>query len=124
VVKHGIDAEVQRAYREKILTRFANPHLPDTVQRVGRQPLRKLSRNERFVSPAAELAERGLGHSALVDAIGKALQFDVPDDEQSVEMRALLNDVSPQEFVERVSGLAPEHPLFDELVAVVAARSN
>jgi mannitol-1-phosphate 5-dehydrogenase len=124
VVKHGIDAEVQRAYREKILTRFANPHLPDTVQRVGRQPLRKLSRNERFVSPAAELAERGLGHSALVDAIGKALQFDVPDDEQSVEMRALLDDASPQEFVERVSGLAPEHPLFDELVAVVAARSN
>ena len=121
VVKHGINPEVQRAYREKILTRFANPHLPDTVQRVGRQPLRKLSRNERFIGPAAELAERGLGHAALVDAIGKALQFDVPDDEQSTEMRALLADVGPAEFVEQVTGLAPEHPLFNELVAVVSA---
>ena len=121
VVKHGINPEVQRAYREKILTRFANPHLPDTVQRVGRQPLRKLSRTERFLGPAAELAERGLGHAALVDAIGKALQFDVPDDEQSTEMRALLADVGPAEFVEQVTGLAPEHPLFNELAAVVSA---
>ncbi|GGE82412.1 mannitol-1-phosphate 5-dehydrogenase [Mycetocola zhadangensis] len=124
VAKHGIDAEVQRAYREKILTRFANPHLPDTVQRVGRQPLRKLSRDERFIGPAAQLAERGLGHAALVDAMGKALQFDVADDEQSTEMRAMLADLSPTEFVERVTGLAPEHPLFEELVTVVSARSN
>ncbi|PWC07053.1 mannitol-1-phosphate 5-dehydrogenase [Mycetocola zhujimingii] len=119
VVKHGIDAEVQREYREKILTRFANPHLPDTVQRVGRQPLRKLSRNERFISPAAELAERGLSHTALLDAIGKALGFEVADDEQSTEMQGLLAELSAEEFVERVSGLAPEHPLYAGLVAVV-----
>ncbi len=122
VAKHGIDADVQRAYREKILTRFANPHLPDTVQRVGRQPLRKLSRNERFIGPAAELAERGLGHTALLDAVGKALEFSVPDDEQSTEMQGLLAELEPAEFVERVSGLAPEHPLFDDLVNVVAAH--
>jgi mannitol-1-phosphate 5-dehydrogenase len=90
---------------------------------VGRQPLRKLSRNERFIAPAAELAERGIGHSALVDAVGQALRFDVPDDEQSVDMHALLNDLAPERFVERVTGLAPEHPLFAELVAVVGARA-
>jgi mannitol-1-phosphate 5-dehydrogenase len=121
VAKHGIDEEVQRAYREKILLRFANPHLPDTVQRVGRQPLRKLSRNERFIGPAAELAERGIGHPALLDAVGKALGFDVADDEQSSEMRSMLEKLDPQTFVERVTGLAPAHPLFDELVPIVAA---
>jgi mannitol-1-phosphate 5-dehydrogenase len=121
VAKHGIGAEVQRAYREKILVRFANPHLPDTVQRVGRQPLRKLSRDERFIGPAAELAERGIGHAALLDAVGKALRFDVADDEQSVEMLALLSELDSAAFVERVTGLAPEHPLFDELVPVVSA---
>lgn len=123
VAKHGIDPEGQRAYREKILGRFANPHLPDTVQRVGRQPLRKLSRNERFISPAAELAERWIGHRALVDAFGKALLFDVADDEQSVEMRTLLADLTAPAFVEHVTGLAPQHPLFDELVAAVEARA-
>lgn len=123
VAKHGIDAEVQRAYREKILVRFANPHLPDTVQRVGRQPLRKLSRNERFISPAAELAERGIPHSALVGAVGRTLGFDVADDEQSVEMQQLLDELPAEAFVERVTGLTEGHPLFPELVAVVAART-
>ncbi len=60
VRKHEFPAEVQQAYLEKILTRFENPYLPDTVDRVGRQPLRKLSRTERLIGPAAELAENGL----------------------------------------------------------------
>jgi mannitol-1-phosphate 5-dehydrogenase len=38
-------------------------------------------------------------------------------------MHALLNDLAPERFVERVTGLAPEHPLFAELVAVVGARA-
>ena len=42
-----------------ILERFRNPELPDTVERVGRQPLRKLGRHERFIGPAAELASDG-----------------------------------------------------------------
>ncbi|GHD47502.1 mannitol-1-phosphate 5-dehydrogenase [Mycetocola manganoxydans] len=120
VAKHGIDAEAQAAYREKILGRFANPHLPDTVQRVGRQPLRKLSRHERFIGPAAELAERGMGHSALLDAIAQALRFDVADDEQSAEMRRMLAELDAPAFVEQVTGLAPEHPLFGEIVGIVS----
>nr|BFF13421.1 mannitol-1-phosphate 5-dehydrogenase [Microbacterium flavescens] len=59
VAKHGLDADEQQAYIEKNLVRIANPHLPDTTERVGRNPLRKLSRHERFVGPASQLAERG-----------------------------------------------------------------
>jgi mannitol-1-phosphate 5-dehydrogenase len=55
--------------------------------------------------------------------VGQALRFDVPDDEQSVEMHSLLNELTPGAFVERVTGLVPEHPLFAELVAVVDARA-
>ena len=87
---HGLDATELADYRATILRRFANPALPDTVERVGRQPLRKLSRNERFVSPAASAAERGLPTTALVAAMGAALEFDVPEDEQSVEMQRRL----------------------------------
>ena len=60
VAKHGFAEAEQEAYVQKILSRFTNPHLPDTVVRVGRAPLRKLGRHERFVGPAAELAERGV----------------------------------------------------------------
>ncbi len=50
--KHGFTAEEMTEYRTTILERFRNPALPDTVDRVGRQPLRKLSRHERLIGPA------------------------------------------------------------------------
>ncbi|MHA6693941.1 mannitol-1-phosphate 5-dehydrogenase [Homoserinimonas sp. A520] len=121
VAKHGLDADAQQQYIEKILVRFANPHLPDTVDRVGRQPLRKLGRNERFVGPAAELAERGVTPTALLAAIGAALQFDVPEDEQSVELKQLLAGTTSEEFIMQVCGIEAGHPLFDPLLATVAA---
>jgi mannitol-1-phosphate 5-dehydrogenase len=120
VAKHGLDADAQRTYREKILTRFANPALPDTVERVGRQPLRKLGRNERFVGPAAELAERGTPPVALLQAIGAALRFEVPDDDQSVALRRMLAERSADALAQEICGLDPSHPLFAEVVKVVA----
>lgn len=122
VAKHELDPSEQDAYREKILTRFANDALPDTVVRVGRQPLRKLSRNERFIGPAAQLAERGMLSDDLVEAIGVALRFDVAEDPESVELQQLLRDLEPAEFVERVTGLPADHPLTPHIVEVVASR--
>jgi mannitol-1-phosphate 5-dehydrogenase len=119
VGKHGFPPEMQQQYIDTNLLRFANEELTDTVERVGRQPLRKLSRNERFVGPAAELAERGLPNAALVRAMGAALSFDVPDDPQSVEMLELLGSMSAHGFVLQVTGLEPSHPLFPAVFAAV-----
>ncbi len=80
VDKHEFSPDAQQAYVEKILTRFANPYLPDTVDRVGRQPLRKLSRKERLIGPAAELAALGERPTYLLATVAAALSFDVPED--------------------------------------------
>lgn len=119
---HGLDAADLAEYRATILRRFANPALPDTAQRVGRQPLRKLSRNERFVGPAAAAAERGLSTTALVAAMGAALAFDEPDDEQSVQLQQKLRDEDAEAFTASVTGLEPGHPLFAPVAEVVRAR--
>ena len=119
---HGLDAGELAEYRATILRRFANPALPDTVARVGRQPLRKLSRHERFVGPAAAAAERGLSTAALVAAMGAALHFDEADDEQSVELQRRLRTEDPAAFTASVTGLDPAHPLFAAVEQVVRAR--
>jgi len=124
VAQHGWDAADLADYRATILRRFANPALPDTVGRVGRQPLRKLSRHERFVGPAAAAAERGLSTSALVAAMGAALEFDEPDDEQSVELQRRLREEDAATFTAGVTGLEPEHPLFAAVEAVVRQRQS
>jgi mannitol-1-phosphate 5-dehydrogenase len=122
--KHGFAAEDLAEYRSRILDRFRNPALPDTVQRVGRQPLRKLSRHERFVGPAAEAAERGLSYEALVAAIGAALYFDEAEDEQAVELQQKLATMNADAFTENVTGLDPEHPLYVAVRDTVAAHQN
>ncbi|HVL61433.1 MAG TPA: mannitol-1-phosphate 5-dehydrogenase [Microbacterium sp.] len=122
VAKHGLDPADMASYRDTILRRFRNPALPDTVWRVGRQPLRKLSRHERFVGPAAEAAERDLSVDALVAAMAAALAFDDPEDAQSVDLQRMLRDQDAASVTSSVTGLEPGHPLFPRVEAVVAAR--
>lgn len=126
VEKFGFAPEVQQAYVDKIITRFTNPHLPDTVERVGRAPLRKISRNERFIGPAAELAERGLGSQTLVGAVAAALAFDVPADPESAELQARLAETrgdreAGDRLVTELTGIEAGHPLFPALSEVFAA---
>ena len=78
VDKHEFAPEAQQAYVDKILGRFANPYLPDTVDRVGRQPLRKLSRTERLIGPAAELAALGERPEFLLATVEAALVVRCP----------------------------------------------
>lgn len=126
VEKFGFAPEVQQAYVDKILTRFSNPHLPDTVERVGRAPLRKISHNERFVGPAAELAERGKDASALVSAVEAALGFDVAEDTEAQELQTKLaaarGDRGATELlVTELTGVAADHPLFPMLLEAFTA---
>jgi len=124
VAKHDFSEEEQAGYRAAILERFRNPELPDTVERVGRQPLRKLGRHERFIGPAAELATMGLPVDGLLAAVGAALRFDVPADPESVELRDLLGSREPAALVHEVTGIGAGHPLEPGLVAVVAAAQQ
>ncbi len=119
VAKHEFDPATQEAYLEKNLARFANPYLTDTPERVGRQPLRKISRHERFIGPAAELAEWGLATDALLRAVGAALRFDAPSDPQTAELGEFLDTLTPEQFAEQVCGIAPAHPLFDALAGTI-----
>ncbi len=119
---HGLAASELAEYRSTILGRFRNPLLPDTVHRVGRQPLRKLSRTERFIGPAAAAAEHGIPTRALVRAVSAAIAFTDADDEQAVELQQRLRTQDAATFTEEVTGLVPAHPLYPAILAAVTAR--
>src|SRR3712207_4353674 len=51
IKRYNFDPAAHAAYIEKILKRFANPYLNDDVNRVGREPIRKLSANDRLIKP-------------------------------------------------------------------------
>jgi len=120
VGKHGIDEGEQKQYVQKIITRISNPHLEDVVERVGRAPLRKLSRKERFIGPAAELAELDKPFETLLKAAEMAFRFqNVEDDDESAELAKIMESHSAEDVVEKVCGLTSTDKLFPHVVEVV-----
>ncbi|PPF74989.1 mannitol-1-phosphate 5-dehydrogenase [Pseudoclavibacter sp. Z016] len=119
VTQFGFSEEDHAEYVATTLSRFANRDLPDQPARVGRQPLRKLSAKERFVRPASEAEAAGLPYDALVRAIGAALRFDFPADQESVELQQKLATLDAETFTREVTGLEGG-ALFAAVVAEVA----
>lgn len=111
VKKFGFDHDAHFAYIEKIIKRFKNPYLKDDVTRVGREPLRKLSANDRLVLPTMTALGYGLPVDKLVIGIGAALHFKNEEDPQSVEMQQTISEIGVEAAFAKFSGVAQDSPL-------------
>ena len=117
VAKYGFDHDAHFAYIDKIIGRFRNPHLQDDVTRVGREPLRKLSANDRLIKPTMTAIENGFATPNLVLGIGAALHYNNPEDPQSVQLQQAISEVGVAKAFEQFSGV----PADSELAAQVLA---
>ena len=117
VAKYGFDHDAHFAYIDKIIGRFRNPHLQDDVTRVGREPLRKLSANDRLIKPTMTAIEHGFATPNLVLGIGAALHYNNPEDPQSVQLQQAISEVGVAKAFEQFSGV----PADSELAAQVLA---
>ncbi|KAI0059328.1 mannitol-1-phosphate 5-dehydrogenase [Artomyces pyxidatus] len=104
VKKHGLDAQEHAQYVERIMARFANPKLKDDVVRVGRQPLRKLGREDRLLGPAYMAKSYGMPIDNLAHGIAAVFHFDVADDEQAVELQEKVRKAGIEKTVSEHTG--------------------
>ena len=121
IKRYGFDPEKHAAYIEKILGRFENPYLKDDVERVGRQPLRKLSAGDRLIKPTLGTLEYQLPHHNLVTGIAAAMHYRSTQDPQAQELAALLDAVGPQAALAQVSGLDANSEVVAAVVKAYAA---
>ena len=119
ISRHNFDVGIHEKYVAKTLGRLLNPDLNDTVLRVGREPNRKLSRNDRLIAPAAILAEIGVEPTCLLTVIGAALNFKDDSDSKVAELRTKLESISTEEFIGDVMGITSDHPLAPMLTKCV-----
>lgn len=103
--RYGFEPEKHAAYIEKILGRFANPYLVDEVDRVGRQPIRKLGPNDRLVKPLLGTIEYGLENKTLLKGIAAALKYTNASDPQAVELQASLTKDGTAKTLAHYTGL-------------------
>lgn len=124
IQRYGFDAEQHAAYIEKIVTRFENPYLHDEVERVGRQPLRKLSENDRLIKPLRGTLEYGLPNHHLIIGIAAALHYQSRQDPQAQEMANLLDEKGVTNTVIEICGLQDQPELVAQIVSVYNAMQR
>ncbi|HCM1315438.1 TPA: mannitol-1-phosphate 5-dehydrogenase [Vibrio parahaemolyticus] len=108
IKRYGFDRDMHNAYIEKILGRFANPYLVDEVDRVGRQPIRKLGANDRLVKPLLGTIEYGTENKTLLKGIAAALKYTNDTDPQAVELQNSLKEVGVKKTLATYTGLAED----------------
>lgn len=106
--RYGFDPAKHSSYIGKILLRFANPWLSDQVQRVAREPIRKLGRSDRLIRPLLGALEYGTSHSELAHGIAATLCYQNPADPQACDMQASLQTEGVVSTLDRyTSGALP-----------------
>ncbi|WP_312831218.1 mannitol-1-phosphate 5-dehydrogenase [Pantoea eucrina] len=121
--RYDFDAEKHAAYISKILTRFENPYLKDDVERVGRQPLRKLSAGDRLIKPLLGTLEYQLPHDNLVQGIAAAMHYRSDADPQAQELATLIAEQGVAETLVKISGLEPESQAVEAVVSAYSAMA-
>jgi mannitol-1-phosphate 5-dehydrogenase len=102
IKRYGFDREEHFKYIDKIIKRFENIYLKDDVERVGRQPLRKLGKNERLIKPLLGTLEYNTSNENLVTGIAYALKFD-GSDEESVKLNSMMKEKGLAETLKEIT---------------------
>jgi mannitol-1-phosphate 5-dehydrogenase len=106
---YGVPMKELTEHVEDLLVRFANPHLGDTVERVGKDTIRKLSHNDRLIGAAELCMETGDSSIYIPIAIGAALLF-APVGDQAAQTVKQAADVDSMAALKEFSGVTGQEP--------------
>jgi len=103
IKKYNFDEEMHLKYIDKIILRFKNVHLNDDVERVGREPLRKLSPSDRLIKPLETALSYGLNVDNLITGIAAALRFCSDADAQSLKLNKDIEEKGVTEIITTIT---------------------
>ncbi|HCW81112.1 MAG TPA: mannitol-1-phosphate 5-dehydrogenase [Ruminococcaceae bacterium] len=104
--EYNMDASALKEYSDKLIRRFQNQYLQDDLTRVGRDPVRKLSHNDRLVSPLLMCIDHGLKYDGIVTAIAAGFAYDYKNDPKAAEIQKEIHKNGIESAVGKFTGLA------------------
>lgn len=113
VKKYDFDRDAHLKYIDKIIARFKNPYLQDDIKRVGREPIRKLSKGDRLVKPLLNSMSYGISTENLLLGVGAVLYYNNPEDPQSLKLQELIKEKGIKGAVQEVSEISDENILIN-----------
>lgn len=114
--KHNIEIDSLKEYSNKVIERFKNSYLKDEVSRVGRDPVRKLSGNDRLVSPAKLCYEAGKVPTHILYGIAAGFLFDYEGDTRAQEIQNDIMNIGIKKTISKITGLGENSELLMDIV--------
>ncbi len=103
---YGVEYNQLEEHVQDLLSRFANIRLGDTVSRVGRDPVRKLDKQDRLAGALRFTVEQGKQPYHLALAMAAALKFDAEGDPTAAQVRDRISEEGLDYFLQNHCGLS------------------
>lgn len=118
IKEYGLDKVELENFKESKLNRFIKTASHDTIERVGRDPVRKLGKKDRLVAPAIKAYDNDMQFDSLAKAIAYAFKYDEQSDEKALEIKEFISQNSIEDAIEKYTGIkkAEREKLFDKIV--------
>ena len=107
-IENKVDIKILLEHAENLLYRFQNVALGDTIERVGKDTIRKLSENDRLIGALNLCEKHGVSSNILCVAIASAMFFNVSSDERSLELCAFAKENGAKKTLEKYSNYKGE----------------
>ncbi len=116
--EHGVHIDKVIEAVEDLLKRFANPHLHDTVVRVGRDVLRKLAKGDRLIGAALLCEKHGLPNTNILRIASAATLFPAETDEFAAKLQEMIAADGIAGALVNITGLESDSPMIKSIVTM------
>ncbi len=105
-------------YANDLLNRYANKYLNDTVERVGRDPKRKLRPNDRLTGAVNFCVECGIDPDYILYGIAAAFCFDIQEDTSSPEMIEYIRTKGIGAAIIEYTSITEDSPFYSKILQI------
>lgn len=112
--KHGTSYEEQHAFALSSLRKLRDERIVDTLERNARDPIRKLSPDDRLVGSARLMMEYGVKPDGILTSIACAIFYNgAPTDESAQQLIRMRQTRGVDAVLREVCKINPENSLYD-----------
>ncbi len=116
--RNGFNRDAHEKYIKKIVSRFENPYLVDEVDRVGREPLRKLGFNDRLIKPLRGTLEYNTKNDNLIRGIAAAMAYRNENDPQAVVLKNKIENENFNKAFREITSLTDNPEIENKVIDV------
>ncbi len=115
-IEHNYPLKELIEHANDLIYRFGNKLLGDTVARVGRDPVRKLSKNDRLIGAAKLCIKNGINPVYISIGIAAGYAFSSENDTSAEEISKTINEFGINKAMDKYSNVRNDWPLFNQVI--------